>query len=797
MKNLKSLLFSAVGLLCSTSMSAHDFEVDGIYYNIMSPEDKTVEVTFSGDSYDAVENEYSGFVTIPETVTYNDNIYSVNSIGSFAFAGCSALTSVEIPNSVTCFRSLAFEGCSGLTSIVIPNSVTDIFNQVFSGCSGLTSVVIPNSVTSIGDAVFSGCSSLTSVEIPNSVTSIDHAAFSGCSNLTSVEIPNSVTSIGASVFQRCSSLTSVVIPNSVTKVGEYAFAGCSDLTSVIISNRMNSIDNCTFDGCTSLTSVVIPKSVTSIGSNAFDGCTSLTSVEIPNSVTSIGNYAFDGCSSLTSVVIPNSVTSIGINAFRQCSRLTSIVVAENNPTYDSRDNCNAIIETQTNTLIAGCSNTTIPNSVTSIGNYAFMLCESLTSVEIPNSVTIIGSEAFEYCSSLTSVEIPNSVTSIGVYAFSGTAWYNNQPDGVVYLDTYLLGYKGTMPSNTSIKIKEGTYLIADCAFFDCSSLTSVEIPNSVTIIGKQAFYECSGLTSVEIPNSVTSIGYYAFEGCSGLTSVEIPNSVTSIGDGAFAYCNSLTSITSYIPANKLFEINNYVFEGIDKTNCTLYVPYGAQETYAATAGWSDFTNIVEMPASITVSSAGYATLYLDYAAKIPEGVEVYAASEIEGDRLMMDLVEDVLPANTGVLVKAPAGTYTFNYNETEVPAIADNLFSGSVTAEYIDVPSNKTAFVLSSVDGNVGMYLAQLTDGQFLNNANKAYLLLSKDKLGISEDEVDTSIGGMQLSLRFDFNGSTGIDGVQTEINTQGAIYDLYGRKLQIATTPGLYIINGKKIWVK
>ena len=163
MKNLKSLLFSAVGLLCSTSMSAHDFEVDGIYYNIMSPEDKTVEVTFSGDSYDAVENEYSGFVTIPETVTYNDNIYSVNSIGSFAFAGCSALTSVEIPNSVTCFRSLAFEGCSGLTSIVIPNSVTDIFNQVFSGCSGLTSVVIPNSVTSIGDAVFSGCSSLTSL----------------------------------------------------------------------------------------------------------------------------------------------------------------------------------------------------------------------------------------------------------------------------------------------------------------------------------------------------------------------------------------------------------------------------------------------------------------------------------------------------------------------------------------------------------------------------------------------------------------------------------------------------------
>ena len=588
MKKLKSLLFSAVGLLCSTSMSAHDFEVDGIYYNITSAEDKTVEVTFSGDSYDAVLDKYSGSVTIPETVTYNDNIYSVISIGSFSFAGCSGLTSVEIPNSVTCFRSLAFEGCSGLTSIVIPNSVTDIFNQVFSGCSGLTSIVIPNNVTEIDYAAFSGCSSLTSVEIPNNVTEIDYAAFSGCSSLTSVEIPNSVTSIGSSAFSGCSSLTSVVIPNSVTRVGEYAFAGCSDLNSVIISNRMNSIDNCTFDGCTSLTSVVIPKSVTSIGSNAFDGCTSLTSVEIPNSVISIGEQAF----------------------------------------------------------------------------------------------------------------------------------------------------------------------------MSCYHLTRIEIPNSVTSIGRLAFYNCY----------------------------------------------NLNYITSYISADKLFEIGSDgdVFEEIDKTRCILYVPYGAKETYAATAGWSDFTDIREMNAPtfhLTITSAGYATLYLDYAAEIPEGVEVYTAKAVEGDRLKMELVEGgVIPANTGVLVKLVNGTQAlvgFNYTETEAPAIADNLFSGSATTKYVSVPSNKTAFVLSSVDGNVGMYLAKLTDGQFLNNTNKAYLLLSKDKLGISEDEVDTSIGGMQLSLRFDFNGSTGIDGVQTEINTQGAIYDLYGRKLQSATTPGLYIINGKKVWVK
>ncbi|MBQ2123561.1 MAG: leucine-rich repeat domain-containing protein, partial [Bacteroidaceae bacterium] len=535
-----------------------------------------------------------------------------------------------------------------------------------------------------------------------------------------------------------------------------------------------------------LTSLEIPNSVTSIGDDAFRYCSGLTSVEIPNSVTSIGGSAFFDCSSLTSVEIPNSVTSIGVHAFSSCDDLESIIVDEENSVYDSREGCNAVIETSSNTLVAGCKSTIIPNSVTSIDSFAFYSCDGLTSVVIPNSVTSIEWGAFMGCYSLTSVEISNSVTKIEKTAFSDCSSLTSI---AVAADNPI--YDSRNNCNAIIETRTNTLIVG------CSKTT---IPNSVTSIGDYAFYDCSGLTSVEIPNSVTSIGESAFDCCSSLTSVVIPNSVTSIGDYAFASCSGLTSITSYISANKLFEIN-YVFGGFDKTNCTLYVPYGAQETYAATAGWDVFTNIVEIHVpyfDLTVSNAGYATLYLGGNYEIPEGVEVYTAQEINGDRLMMALVEDdVLPANTGVLIKASAGTYTFNYTDTEVPAIADNLFSGSAFAEYIDVPSNKTAFVLSSVDGNVGMYLAKLTDGQFLNNANKAYLLLSKDKLGISEDEVDTSIGGMQLSLRFDFNGSTGIDGVQTETSAQGAIYDLYGRKLQSAPTKGLYIINGKKVLVK
>ena len=250
------------------------------------------------------------------------------------------------------------------------------------------------------------------------------------------------------------------------------------------------------------------------------------------SVTSIGDYAFDGCSSLTSITIPDGVTSIGSSAFYECSSLTSV---------------------------------TIGNCVTSIGDDAFRGCSSLTSITIPNSVTSIGRTAFYNCSSLTSITIPNSVTSIGSWAFYGTAWYNNQPDGVIYAGKVAYQYKGTMTSNTSIKLAEGTLGIAgsafqgcsgltsvtipdgvtsigDDAFRGCSSLTSITIPNSVTSIGNNAFYKCSSLTSVTIPDGVTSIGYRTFYGCSSLTSVNIGNSVTSIGDLAFYGCSSLTSV---------------------------------------------------------------------------------------------------------------------------------------------------------------------------------------------------------------------------------------------------------------
>ena len=493
-------------------------------------------------------------------------------------------------------------------------------------------MTIGNSVTSISDSAFSGCSSLTSVTISDIAAWCNisfgdsysyplryaHHLYLNGEEIKDLIIPNSVTSIGDYAFWGCSGLTSVTIPNSVTSIGRSAFQDCSGLTSVTIGNSVTSIGQSAFSGCSGLTSVTIPNSVTSIGQSAFSGCSGLTSVTIGNSVTSIGDYAFRGCSGLTNVTIPNSVTSIANGAFRGCSSLTSISVETGNTKYDSRNNCNAIIETASNKLIVGCKNTTIPNSVTSIGNYAFYGCSGLTSATIGNSVTSIGNDAFNgcsgltsvtignsvtsigdwafiNCSGLTSVTIPNSVTSIGRDAFIGTAWYDNQPDGLVYAGKVAYCYKGTMPANTSISLQEGTLGIAGRAFSGCSGLTSVTIPNSVTSIGDEAFRGCSGLTSATIGSSVTSIGQSAFYGCSGLTSVTIGNSVTSIGYNAFGGCSGLTSVTI---GNSVTNIGFYAFNNCSSLTSVLIPNSVTSIAGGAFIGCSGLTSVT-IPNSVT------------------------------------------------------------------------------------------------------------------------------------------------------------------------------------------------------
>ena len=399
---------------------------------------------FEGSTAQAYAEKYSRtFVALDEGVVYSHNYASVGGYKVTNYKGTA--TEVTIPST--------YQG--------LP--VTSIGEDAFSACDSLTSITIPDSVTSIGDYAFGDCRSLMSITFGKNsqLTSIAQGAFGGCLSLTSITIPDSVTSIGGWAFNQCD-LTSVIFGENsqLTSIGKNAFSRCTRLTSITIPDSVTSIGENAFENCWGLMSITFGKNsqLTSIAYGAFSDCESLTSITIPDSVTSIGARAFSDCSDLTSITIPDSVTRIGGGAFSGCSDLTSITVAEGNTVYHSAGNC--CIETASKTLIAGCNVSAIPTdgSVTSIGNYAFANCYSLTSIEIPLSVTSIGNYAFSYCSGLTSITIPDSVTSIGSYAFEV-----------------------------------------------CSSLTSIIIPDSVTSIGDHAFYFCRVLTSIFFMNEDTEI----------------------------------------------------------------------------------------------------------------------------------------------------------------------------------------------------------------------------------------------------------------------------------------------------
>ena len=464
-QKLQRLAMLMAMLLAFIQANAHDFEVDGIYYNKTS--DTTVAVTYQGSS--SHSEAYSGMVVIPEKIAYSGKNYSVTSIGNKAFFIC-----------------------GDLTRVTIPNSVTSIGSYAFSECRRLVSIDIGNSVKTIGDHAFYYCRSITSVTIPNTVISIDSYAFYNCDKLTSIDIGNSVTSIGEYAFYNCSDLTSIDNENSITSIGDYAFFGCSSLTSIDIGNA-----------------------VTSIGNSTFSVCSGLTSIDIPDSVTSIGNDAFHSCSGLTSVIIGNSVTLIGDGAFGNCKSLTEFSVGNGNKNYTTIDG--VLYSTGYTKLISYPSGKQgefkIPNSVTSIGGSAFSGCDGLTSVIIPNSVTSVGEYAFYNCNGLRKSAYPSSVSdpfSNGVrIAYpskgsfideSGFIWGENKK-GLYFVP---LNFEGDCSLPTSVTSIGGS------AFSGCSGLTSVTIPNSVTTIGDYAFIGCNNLHTLILGSGLTYLGKWSW-----------------------------------------------------------------------------------------------------------------------------------------------------------------------------------------------------------------------------------------------------------------------------------------------
>lgn len=612
------------------------FKTGGISYQVISVNPLEVQV-YSKDEYPrepAVSQGRVGHIDIPSNVKGPDGRnYSVTRIGQCAFLSCHGIRSVSIPESVTAIEQSAFASCTGLTKIVIPNSVTMIDQGAFYNCSSLQSATLSKSMTRIDHSLFSGCSSLKSFVIPNTIKEIGFEVFEGCTSLQSMTIPASVTNIDYGLFYGCTSLTSITVEE-----GNTVFDSRNGCNGIIETKKNELIVGCKF--------TTIPSSVTSIGTHAFFGCKNLTSYQVPSSVTNIEYNAFRNCENLSSIYISRSVVSIGEKVFENCSSLSSIIVDRDNKKYDSRENCNAIIDTQKNELVAGCKSTiippsvtiiggwafagsgittiTIPNTVKSIGKEAFVDCQSLKTITIPNSIDKIEDHTFAYCQQLYSLVIPNSVQSLGVgfiyscdnlniqsYMINPPAF--NPGGGIKKKKVFVpYGTKNRYESTPGWNLLKIIEAIEDNGI--CYSLTGentaavcgeiipqneTEIPESMTIDGKNL--------------AVASIAEEGFKGNTDLTLICIPASIEQIGENAFAGCSSLKAIYSYnenpiaLGSDKAMvrtradgddKLASTVFAQVDKETCILYVPKNSGSKYLSADGWSEFQNIVEMESAI-------------------------------------------------------------------------------------------------------------------------------------------------------------------------------------------------------
>ena len=471
----------------------------------------------------------------------------------------------------------AFGYCKKLAEVTIPNSVIFIGGQAFSDC-GLVNITIPNSVIKIGDGSFSGCHNLQRIIVD--AKNSDYDSRNNCNAI--IETRSNILIVG------CQNTS---IPNGVVSIGKHAFSYNIDLSDITIPSSMVHIPDGAFSLCNGLMSVTILNGVKTIGKEAFSGCDNMTNIVIPDSVTTIGERAFEGCDKLKSITIPRSVTSIGRGLFSgirmngdangACcgyNNLERIIVDIDNPKYDSRYNCNAIIETQSNTLIAGCQNTVIPNGITNIDTWAFEGCIKLTKIVIPGSVTSIPDFVFEFCTGLTNVTLHDGITSIGKMAFYGCDKLSNIvfPDSIITIGERAFAGCDKL---TRITIPCGVRNIGEEAFAgmdstddyqgffdgrnnlerimvdernafydsrnDCNAIIetisntliagckNTIIPNGVKTIGKRAFAYCVEMTEIEIPDGVTEIMDYAFYQCKSLKKVVLPTSIIKIGKNAF------------------------------------------------------------------------------------------------------------------------------------------------------------------------------------------------------------------------------------------------------------------------
>ena len=523
---------------------------------------------------------YSGALTVPDRLGGHAVLY----IGAGAFAGCTELTALKLPDGLKSIRERAFDGCSKLGYVKIPSNVTWIGAYAFRDCTAMTSAYVPAKVATLGVGAYMGCTSLASITLAGPLTTIASDSFNGCRSLANVTLPKTVTTINARAFKGCRAFTAVTLPDAVTTLHATAFEGCTGVTSITyrgelgtltalfpdcishltlvkVSPGTRSLKAGAFDGCASLTGVKLQEGLTTIGANAFRGCTGLVRVTIPSTVTTIGDGAFEGCTRLDGEVLPATVKSLGKGVFRDCTGMKTVTIASGRTSIPEA-------------TFAGCTHLTkavLPDTVTSIGVSAFDGCASLTYEKIPANVTWIGSNAFRNCTAMTSAYVPAKVTTIGVGAYMGCT------------------------SLASITLAGPLTAIASDCFNGCRSLANVTLPATVTAVNARAFKGCLAFTAVSLPDCLKSIASEAFADITSLNHVELPISLTTIETGAFKGCWSVRSVTFPASRATLSEVFPDSFRSINR----VIVPTGvAALRTSAFAGCSSLTE-VSLPSTVT------------------------------------------------------------------------------------------------------------------------------------------------------------------------------------------------------
>ena len=398
-------------------------------------------------------------------------------------------------------------------------------------------------------------------------------------NIQQITIPNSIVSIGEKAFHNCKELSSIFIPQNVKSIGKEAFSGCEKLASIIVDDR-----NLYFDSrneCNGIiekktntlisvcSSTIIPKSVSGIGDYVFSGRLDLQSIIIPDNIRRIGKHTFWGCSNVKSVFISKNVNSIGEGAFAYCTDLALIEVDKQNEVYDSCNSCNAIIESYSNTLVAGCYNTKIAKRITRIWKGAFLGCKRLTTISIPKNVSVIDEEAFCGCENLETVELQIGLIKIKESAFRGCRKLNE----LKFPNT--LSYIGD-DAFTGCSFKDLIYphslnYIGDWAFYHCD-LERVFLPNNITHVGHDAFSQCLQLRYISLSSSLYKIEANTFSCCKNITFLKIPEGIKVIDDYAFYDCDQLISIS--LPES-LTDIREKAFYGCNRIE-RIFVPKGTK-----------------------------------------------------------------------------------------------------------------------------------------------------------------------------------------------------------------------------